>query len=129
MADPHQLQQVFVNLAGNACQAMSNHAGRGTLVVSTKADDGVLEIRFQDDGPGISKEHQRKIFDPFFTTKADGTGLGLSISYGIVKEHGGEIAVQSELGTGTTFVITLPIRTPADAPGELAGATADTSAV
>jgi C4-dicarboxylate-specific signal transduction histidine kinase len=116
MADPHQLQQVFVNLASNACQAMSGHAGRGKLVVGTRVADGLLEIRFQDDGPGISKEHQRKIFDPFFTTKADGTGLGLSISYGIVKEHGGEIAVQSEPGRGTTFVIKLPITRPAATP-------------
>jgi C4-dicarboxylate-specific signal transduction histidine kinase len=115
MADPHQLQQVFVNLVSNACQAMSNHAGQGKLVVETRAADGVLQVRFQDNGPGISREHQRKIFDPFFTTKADGTGLGLSISYGIVKEHSGEITVQSELGTGTTFVIALPIRQPTDA--------------
>ena len=125
MADPHQLQQVFVNLASNACQAMSNHAGNGKLIVATKAADGVLEIRFQDNGPGISKEHQRKIFDPFFTTKADGTGLGLSISYGIVKEHSGEIVVQSEVGSGTTFVITLPVRQPADgAPAPPAEASA-----
>ena len=116
MADPHQLQQVFVNLASNASQAMGNHAGRGKLTVATRAVNGAVEIRFQDDGPGISKEHQRKIFDPFFTTKADGTGLGLSISYGIVKEHGGEITVQSEIGSGTTFVVRLPIREPADVP-------------
>jgi len=109
MADPHQLQQVFVNLATNAYQAMSSGTGRGKLVVETKAGDGVIHIGFHDDGPGISKEHQRKIFDPFFTTKADGTGLGLSISYGIIKEHGGEISVQSAPGKGTTFLIEVPI--------------------
>ena len=115
MADPHQLQQVFINLATNACQAMSNAAGGGRLVVETRAGDGVIQVGFHDDGPGISKEHQRKIFDPFFTTKADGTGLGLSISYGIIKEHGGDIAVRSEPGTGTSFVIELPIAAARDA--------------
>jgi two-component system NtrC family sensor kinase len=114
MADPHQLQQVFINLATNACQAMSNAAGRGRLVVETRAREGVIEVGFHDDGPGISKEHQRKIFDPFFTTKADGTGLGLSISYGIIKEHGGDITVRSEPGVGTSFVIALPIATTRD---------------
>lgn len=112
MADPHQLEQVFVNLATNAYQAMSACPGRGKLVVETKAGDGVIHIGFHDDGPGISKEHQRKIFDPFFTTKADGTGLGLSISYGIIKEHGGEISVQSAPGRGTTFLIEVPITKP-----------------
>ena len=106
-------------------QGMANNAGRGKLTVSTRAGFGVVEIRFQDDGPGISKEHLRKIFDPFFTTKADGTGLGLSISYGIVKEHGGEITVQSQVGSGTSFVVRLPVRQPADVP---APPTADTPA-
>ena len=112
MADPHQLQQVFVNLATNAYQAMSSCTGRRKLVVETKAGEGVLQIGFHDNGPGISKEHQRKIFDPFFTTKADGTGLGLSISYGIIKEHGGEISVQSAPDNGTTFLIEVPITRP-----------------
>jgi len=112
LADPHQLQQVFINLATNACQAMAASAGRGRLVVETKTRDGAIEIGFHDDGPGISDEHQRKIFDPFFTTKAEGTGLGLSISYGIVKEHGGEITVRSSPGRGTSFVIELPVTKP-----------------
>jgi signal transduction histidine kinase len=111
MADPHQLQQVFVNLATNAYQAMSTGPERGKLVVETKADDGMIHIGFHDDGPGIPKEHQRKIFDPFFSTKAEGTGLGLSISYGIIKEHGGEISVQSMAGQGTSFRIQVPITT------------------
>jgi two-component system NtrC family sensor kinase len=115
MADPHQLQQVFVNLATNACQAMANASGSGKLVVETRKGNGVIQVGFHDDGPGISKEHQRKIFDPFFTTKADGTGLGLSISYGIIKEHGGDIAVRSEGGTGTSFVIELPVASARDA--------------
>ena len=113
MADPHQLQQVFVNLATNAYQAMSSRTGRGTLVVETTAADGVIRIAFHDDGPGIAKEQLRKIFDPFFTTKADGTGLGLSISYGIIKEHGGEISVHSGPVEGTTFLIEVPIASAA----------------
>ena len=125
MADPHQLQQVFINLATNACQAMANAAGRGKLVVETAAVDGVIRVRFHDDGPGISRDHQRKIFDPFFTTKADGTGLGLSISYGIIKEHGGEISVTSAPGEGTSFVIELPLtKLSASAPESAAPDTA-----
>jgi C4-dicarboxylate-specific signal transduction histidine kinase len=112
MADPHQLQQVFVNLATNAYQAMAAGSGRGKLLVETRAGDRVIHIAFHDDGPGISKEHQRKIFDPFFTTKADGTGLGLSISYGIVKEHGGDISVRSVPGKGTTFLVEIPVTRP-----------------
>src|ERR1051325_8628740 len=115
MADPHQLQQVFVNLANNACQAMAGWAGRGKLIVETVAADAQIVIGFHDDGPGISKEHQRKIFDPFFTTKSDGTGLGLSITYGIIKEHGGDITVQSALENGTSFVIKLPVTKPPEA--------------
>jgi len=109
MADPHQLQQVFVNLVTNAYQAMSSYRGRGKLVVATKRYNDMIQIAFRDDGPGIAQEHQRKIFDPFFTTKDQGTGLGLGIAYGIIKEHGGTITVQSALGEGATFRIELPV--------------------
>ena len=112
MADPHQLQQVFVNLATNAYQAMASGSGRGKLLVETQAGDGVIHVRFHDDGPGISPERQRKIFDPFFTTKPEGTGLGLSISYGIIKAHGGEISVRSAPGEGTTFLVDVPVTRP-----------------
>src|ERR1051325_2803236 len=115
MADPHQLQQVFVNLANNACQAMAEWAGRGKLVGETIVCDAQIMIAFHDNGPGISRENQRKIFDPFFTTKSDGTGLGLSITYGIIKEHGGDITVQSALENGTSFVIKLPVTKPPEA--------------
>jgi signal transduction histidine kinase len=87
--------------------------------VETTAADGVIRIGFHDDGPGIPKEQLRKIFDPFFTTKTEGTGLGLSISYGIIKEHGGEISVQSVSGRGTSFRIQVPITT-ASPPAEQA---------
>src|SRR5215471_7617977 len=127
MADLYQLQQVFVNLVTNAYQAMSSYRGRGQLVVETKQAHGMIQVVFHDDGPGIAQEHQRKIFDPFFTTKEQGTGLGLSISYGIIKEHGGEITVQSTQGAGATFLIELPIMDRAQPDAELLQGQARTS--
>jgi two-component system, NtrC family, sensor kinase len=79
--------------------------------VRTRAVGGQVLIELQDSGPGISPELQKKIFEPFFTTKAagQGTGLGLSVSYGIIESHGGRIEVRSSLGSGATFVISLPV--------------------
>jgi two-component system, NtrC family, sensor kinase len=105
----NQLQQVLMNLMINAQQAMGGASG--TLKLSARvAQGGEVELRVSDSGPGIAKEIQERIFDPFFTTKpaGQGTGLGLSVSYGIVKEHGGEIRLESGMGEGTTFIITLP---------------------
>ncbi|MBI4161519.1 MAG: response regulator [Acidobacteria bacterium] len=86
--------------------------GRGTLTITTGSDGGRIRVVFEDDGPGIRKEHLGKIFDPFFTTKdvGRGTGLGLSLSYGIVKEHGGTIQVRSRLGFGTAMSVEIPVR-------------------
>lgn len=111
LADAHQLQQIFVNILGNARQAIEPHQREGLVVIRTRVADGWVWIDFQDNGPGIRREHQARIFDPFFTTKAvgKGTGLGLSLSYGLVQEHGGKIAVQSEPGQGATFTIALPV--------------------
>jgi len=109
-ADPAQLQQVFVNLLNNAAEAIT---GPGTITVTTRAiNHDCIEISIADTGCGIPDEHMDKLFTPFFTTKPPGvgTGLGLSIVYGIVKMHRGQIAVQSEVGKGTTFTITLPTR-------------------
>jgi len=109
LGNANQLQQVLMNLMINAQQAMAGSSG--TLKVSAKqGDSGAVELRVSDTGPGIAQEIQGKIFDPFFTTKpaGQGTGLGLSVSYGIVKEHGGEIRLESGPGVGTTFIITLP---------------------
>jgi two-component system, NtrC family, sensor kinase len=114
--DINQLQQVLVNLAINAQQAMAGQ--RGELSVRTRAVGGQVLIELQDSGPGISPELQKKIFEPFFTTKpaGQGTGLGLSVSYGIIESHGGRIEVRSSLGSGATFVISLPVAVAVPAP-------------
>ena len=111
MADPHQLQQVFVNILGNARQAIEPFQREGRIVVRTTVTDGWVTIEFQDNGPGIKPEHLARIFDPFFTTKpaGKGTGLGLSLSYGLIQEHGGRIRARSELGHGAAFIIELPV--------------------
>ena len=109
-ADPAQLQQVFINLLDNAAEAME---GGGTLTLATRSTDSHwVEIKVSDTGCGIPEENLGKLFNPFFTTKpsGQGTGLGLSIVYGIVKMHSGQIAIQSKMGQGTTFTITLPVR-------------------
>jgi two-component system NtrC family sensor kinase len=117
---PSQLNQVFMNMLVNAAQAIEE---QGTITVRSGmngADEAWIE--FSDTGKGISPEHVNRIFDPFFTTKpiGKGTGLGLSLSYGIVQKHHGRIAVESEVGRGTTFHITVPVR---QAPVATAGAT------
>ena len=121
-ADPHQLQQVILNLVINAEQAMVSANGRGTLVVRTwhDADRDVVLLEIADDGPGVPEEVLPKIFDPFFTTKAvgKGTGLGLTVAYAIIQDHGGRITAESA-GTGAMFRIELPtasIRTAPRAP-------------
>jgi len=109
--DPHQLQQVFLNIINNARQAIEEFRPGGCIRVSTEMADGVARISFTDNGPGIASENLSKIFDPFFTTKpvGKGTGLGLSLSYGIIQEHRGTLHVESTLGEGTTFIIDLPV--------------------
>ena len=111
MADFYQLQQVFMNIVINAEQAMSEAHGRGKLTVKTQRSDGMIQVIFADDGPGISEENMKRIFDPFFTTKeiGKGTGLGLSICYGLVEAHGGRIYARSRAGQGTSFIVEIPI--------------------
>ena len=79
-------------------------------MIKTTVDSNKINIIFKDNGTGISESNIRKIFDPFFTTKevGKGTGLGLSVSYGIIKEHGGDILVNSKVGEGSEFIIQLP---------------------
>ena len=104
--NPPLLEQVVVDLVLNACNAMPNG---GTLTISAAAvEPGSVEIVFQDTGCGIAPENLSWVFDPFFTTSPDGVGLGLSICYAIIRQHGGTIAVESEVGRGTTFTIRLP---------------------
>ncbi|MBU4262516.1 MAG: PAS domain S-box protein [Proteobacteria bacterium] len=105
---PQQLGQVFLNLLVNAAQSMD---GQGEITVRTFSDETSVNISISDTGRGISAKDLSRIFDPFFTTKevGKGTGLGLSISYGIVKNHGGEITVQSEIGKGSTFTVRIPL--------------------
>ena len=106
--DEHQMQQVLVNLVTNAVQAT---AAGGRIVISSRPgkNNGSVEIGVADTGKGIPPEFLPHIFDPFFSTKGDaGTGLGLSVSYGIIKNHHGEIRVESKVGVGTTFTIELP---------------------
>jgi signal transduction histidine kinase len=107
-ADPDQISQVLLNLFINALHAMPEG---GTLKVTVKPQANVVALVIADTGHGISREHLGKIFTPFFTTKevGKGTGLGLTVVHGIIEEHGGSIAVDSEPGKGTTFTILLPI--------------------
>ncbi|MBS3905422.1 MAG: response regulator [Syntrophaceae bacterium] len=111
MADPQQLQQVFLNLLTNAEYAMKEAHGRGRLEIQTRSnlERTLLRLSFKDDGSGISEENLSNLFEPFFTTKETGTGLGLSVSYRIVQEHEGTISVKSRLGEGTIFTVELPI--------------------
>ena len=106
---PSKLNQLFLNIINNACQAMTDNSGQ--LKVSSEQVNDNIVIKFKDNGAGMSEEIMSKIFDPFFTTKeiGKGTGLGLSIAYKIVKSHGGKIDVKSENGQGTEMIISLPI--------------------
>ena len=103
-----ELQQVILNMILNAMQAMPDG---GRLRIRTGVSNGMVEIAITDTGIGIAPPDIRKVFDPFFTTKevGKGTGLGLSVSFNIVEKHGGTIKVESQLGAGTTFIITLPM--------------------
>ncbi len=111
VVDIDKIKQVFMNLLINAYQAMQS-GGRISISTDYDAEKEQVRIVFSDTGHGISRDIHDRIFDPFFTTKepGEGTGLGLSVSYGIIKEHGGEIYVESEEGDGTTFTVLLPLR-------------------
>ncbi|MCC7008230.1 MAG: response regulator [Acidobacteria bacterium] len=112
-ADPHQIQQIVLNLVINAEQAMIDAHGRGTLVLRSwhEPDRDAVVLEVSDDGPGVPEETQSKVFDPFFTTKpvGKGTGLGLTVAYAIAQEHGGRISVASVPGRGASFFLELPV--------------------
>jgi PAS domain S-box-containing protein len=109
-ADPFQIQQVFINIISNARDELAGR-DRSALAIKTDRKDSSIIVEFTDNGPGIPDALLKKIFDPFFTTKdiGKGTGLGLSIAYGIIKEHGGTISVESKPEKGTKFIVVLPI--------------------
>ncbi len=106
---PGQINQVFFNILKNAIEF--NQSG-GDIWVLTGYQDNNITITIRDNGVGIPKENLSKIFDPFFTTKpvGSGTGLGLSLSYSIIEQHEGRIAVESEMGKGSKFIVSLPIK-------------------
>lgn len=108
MCNPGQLNQVFVNILVNAAQAIQDS---GVITVKTWCEHEMIHISISDTGSGIPEDVRNRIFEPFYTTKdvGKGTGLGLSIVYDIVKKHNGNIQIESELGKGTTFVITVPV--------------------
>jgi two-component system, NtrC family, sensor kinase len=103
-----QLNQAFMNLFVNAAQAIEK---QGVITVRTWAYGNSIFTSISDTGCGMKPETINRIFEPFYTTKdvGKGTGLGLSITYDIMKKHEGEIAVQSELGKGTTFTVRIPV--------------------
>lgn len=110
ISDRGPLQQVLLNITNNAIDAIGSN---GKITLNTRQiNEENVQINIIDDGPGMSPEVQSHIFEPFFTTKVTGkgTGLGLSITYGLVKKLGGNINVVSEIGAGTTFEITLPVK-------------------
>jgi hypothetical protein len=109
-----KLNQVFMNIINNAAQAvMTSHENDndGQVIIKTFREENFVKISISDNGTGMPEEVKQKIFEPFFTTKkaGEGTGLGLSIVYSIIELHKGTIEVNSELGKGTEFLITLPI--------------------
>jgi polar amino acid transport system substrate-binding protein len=105
-----RLEQVIINLVTNAAHAIGNRDGEIKISTRYNAEKSFVVISVSDNGRGMDEETKRNVFDPFFTTKRSegGIGLGLSISYRIIKEHKGEILVESQVGSGTTFTVLLP---------------------
>lgn len=109
---PGKINQVLMNILNNASEAIGD---KGVITIATKAgENDTVQISIQDDGMGMKESVRRRIFEPFYTTKAigKGTGLGLSISYGIIEKHHGTIEVNSKVGKGSEFIITLPVNQP-----------------
>jgi PAS domain S-box-containing protein len=119
VADPHQVEQVFLNIINNAVDAVLETGRAGKLKISVICENGDVRTRFADDGPGI--KDPKRIFDPFYTTKnvGKGTGLGLSICYGIVKEHGGDITAHNAPEGGAVIEVRLPMAAVAGAPAQV----------
>jgi signal transduction histidine kinase len=117
LVDPNHLQQIFLNLIMNAADTLAeknngaNEDRENVLIIESRDADETLELRFEDNGSGISENELFQIFDPFYTTKepGEGTGLGLSVCYRIVEGIGGSIRAESDVGKGTTIILNLPI--------------------
>ena len=111
LALPDQIRQAFTNVVANAIQAMK---GRGSLHLSTSLTDTSVVTRIEDSGPGIPKQYLSKVFDPFFTTKGqgEGSGLGLTVARRIIRKFGGTIRIESQEGSGTSCIVTLPVIPP-----------------
>jgi len=117
LGNPSELREVLTNIVFNAVDAMPI-GGKLTITTQPQSEDWV-EVKISDSGIGMTEEIRKRIFDPFFTTKGvTSSGLGMSVSYGIIKRHGGEILVESELGKGTTFILHLPTGYGEEAPKE-----------
>jgi len=111
---PGKLNQVFLNIISNAIYAIKKKFGEnkgGLLTITTSYDENSVFIKFTDNGTGMDENTKKRLFEPFFTTKdvGEGTGLGLSISYNTIVKHNGQIQVNSEIGIGTEFILTLPL--------------------
>ena len=119
ISDRSQLQQIFINIFGNAMDALADKKEGGRIVVRCAPHvDGGVEVRIRDNGQGMSEEVREHIFEPFYSTKKDkGTGLGMFITYSIVRRLGGEISVTSEVGAGTEFTIIFPLESPQSTSG------------
>jgi two-component system sensor kinase FixL len=110
MANPVQLQQVFINLIRNSCEALDTTPVESRRIrIRTSIVKNVVEVTVEDNGSGISEEASQKMFEPFFTTKAKGLGLGMAISKNIIRQHDGNIWFTSPSHEGTTFHFTLPV--------------------
>jgi signal transduction histidine kinase len=113
--DAAKILRGFINIMKNAVDAMPEE---GTLEIRSTQTNGNVEIAFEDNGAGISEKTMPKLFTPLFTTKAQGIGLGLAICKRVVEAHGGKITVESVVGKGTTFTVTLPIEPKLEDGGE-----------
>jgi DNA-binding response OmpR family regulator len=110
MADPHQLLQAFMNIALNACRTITSYRGGGRLTVETKRSDGGIQVTIHVGGLGVAKGRHGGLLEPFMTVRESTGQLGLSFAYGMIKGHGGKLAVHNIPGEGITYVVELPIR-------------------
>ena len=106
--DAGQIRQCLINLVRNASDAVAANNG-GTVTLRTRTEGSRIEIAVEDDGIGIPSDLQPRLFDPFFSTKESGSGLGLALTQQIVRDHGGELRVESAVGRGTTFTVSVPM--------------------